>query len=321
MSKKPTALLSCGLLSKEHCSHQRCSRDSSAPGLWIKAKLPTWQSRRCLHGQIGSHNSKDYEEFPWPRPSSSATSPTPYEILRLQKGNPYSKHVFYELVKIYHPDRHTNGNLSSKTRGLSQAIKLERYRLIIAANDILSDPVKRSAYDRYGVGWDGFKESDTLDTESSRNSRWSGFEDNESIFRNATWEDWEKWHQRNNAHRPEPIYLEKRSFFTLIAFITALAAVSQFSKAGQASQTFIEQVGARHDASSKNLHESRFGHHQDFPDRDQRIQKFLHCREQVDPVAASTDEDTTSSLTIRTEKENALVEAAALKHLDNARGA
>ena len=82
----------------------------------------------------------------------SPTIPTPYQIFGQKKDSPYSKRKFYELVKLYHPDRHdygSSGNLPSYTT------KLERYRLIVAANDILSNPVKRAAYDRYGSGWNG----------------------------------------------------------------------------------------------------------------------------------------------------------------------
>lgn len=77
---------------------------------------------------------------------------SPYAIpdLQSEEGSSYSKRRFYELVKLYHPDRH---NHDISTYGLSYATKLEKNRLVVAANEILSDPVKGSAYDCYGAGW------------------------------------------------------------------------------------------------------------------------------------------------------------------------
>ena len=300
MLRKPAILLSFGVVPKNYCSHCSSPYSDFNSSRRRSFRSSNQRDQRCARNQCDTRAPQDNGDFAWPQQSSTTTSPTPYEILRLKKGAPYSKNRFYELVKIYHPDRHTHGKPMNGHEP-SHATKLERYRLIVAANDILSDPAKRSAYDRCGAGWDGFRESYTWNSEKSRKTRWSGFEDNESIFRNATWEDWEKWHSRKNRHRPEPIYMENRSFFALIAFVTALALASQMSKAGRASQTFLDQVGARHDTSSKNLQHSRFGHYGGFPDRDQRIRKFLYNREQYDPGGIDPIEDDSPRLTSRIE--------------------
>ena len=315
MLRKPAILVSCGAFPKScrsHCSSQNYELDTSRRG---RLQGSTRRNRRYVHNQSDSHVSQDEGDFAWPKPSSATTFPTPYEILRLKKGKPYSKNRFYELVKIYHPDRHAHGNTADGHEP-SHATKLERYRLIVAANDILSNPTKRGAYDRCGAGWDGFRESHSWNPEKSRNAYWSGFENNESVFRNATWEDWEKWHARNNRHRPEPTYMENRSFFALVAFVAALALVSQMSKAGQASQTFLDQVGARHDTSSKSLQNSRSGYHGGFSDKDQRIRRFLCNREQDDPSGIDAIEDDSSGLKSQTETPRRSIERSELVPLD-----
>ncbi|RJE20858.1 Hsp40 co-chaperone Jid1 [Aspergillus sclerotialis] len=81
----------------------------------------------------------------WPSPSNL----TPYAILGLRPGDSSSKSRFYELVKVYHPDRAS----STPTQTLCEATRIERYRLIIAANEILINPTKRRAYDQFGIGW------------------------------------------------------------------------------------------------------------------------------------------------------------------------
>ncbi|OOG00293.1 hypothetical protein ASPCADRAFT_57 [Aspergillus carbonarius ITEM 5010] len=93
-----------------------------------------------LHNTAKSNPSS----LPWP-PTQDLT---PYNILNLRPSDPYTKAPFYNLVKIYHPDRY-----HTVPSNLSPATREHRYRLVLAAHELLSDPQKRLAYDRYGVGW------------------------------------------------------------------------------------------------------------------------------------------------------------------------
>lgn len=83
---------------------------------------------------------------PWPRSST----PSPYEILDVEPGKPYSKDNFHRLVKLYHPDMHDAG---PEMGAIPRAVRVERYRLIVAANNLLSDPRKRQLYEAYSLGW------------------------------------------------------------------------------------------------------------------------------------------------------------------------
>lgn len=76
-------------------------------------------------------------------------SPTPYEVMGIKPGNPYSKSRFYNLVKLYHPD----SAASPSSNNITKEERLARYRLIVDAHLLLSDDLKRSAYDEYGLGW------------------------------------------------------------------------------------------------------------------------------------------------------------------------
>lgn len=67
----------------------------------------------------------------------------------IEPGNPYSKSRFYSLVKLYHPD----SAASPASNNIPKEERLARYRLIVDAHLILSDDLKRSAYDQYGLGW------------------------------------------------------------------------------------------------------------------------------------------------------------------------
>ena len=231
--------------------------------------------------ESSSHGPEDLQ---WPDVGSAAAIPTPYQIFKLKKGAPYSKRRFYELVKLYHPDRNAHDEESSKSKSsksscLSQAVKLERYRLIVAANDILSDPAKRSAYDRYGAGWNGQPVCGN-GRSWEHNASWSGFNNNTSPAQNATWEDWEKWHHRDPKERQEPLYFSNGGFFSIIVFVAILAGMGQVTRVGEFSKTFIEQVEAMHDESSKGLRRRRM-ESQNFLNKDARVQNFLKVRDPV----------------------------------------
>ncbi|RAH49994.1 J domain-containing protein [Aspergillus brunneoviolaceus CBS 621.78] len=100
-------------------------------------------SMRSVHGRSDSSNNSASPLWP-----STADDLTPYRILGLQPGEPYRKSAFYERAKLYHPDRHR-----AVPSGLAPAIRASRYRMVVAAHELLSDPHKREAYDRSGVGW------------------------------------------------------------------------------------------------------------------------------------------------------------------------
>jgi curved DNA-binding protein CbpA len=87
------------------------------------------------------------------------------------------KDRYYDLVKLLHPDRRSTstGSSSSDRKGeesigarssrttdkgkakadSEQEVIVEEFRKVVKAYELLSDARKRSAFDRYGLGWDG----------------------------------------------------------------------------------------------------------------------------------------------------------------------
>ena len=226
--------------------------------------------------------------------------PTPYEIFKLHPSAPYSKRRFYELVKLYHPDStgqscaipsSTTSKSSIDPYYLPASLRLYRYRLIVQAHTILSDPAKRAAYDRYGAGWDGMPDIEGIRRENSERGWRSYAEQAESPANCATWEDWEGWHEwRRQKEHPDynaesrgwfykqrPVYSSNGGFVVLIVFFTIAGAAHELSRAGRLSQSFKQQLEQVHVETLQGLKKTRT-ESREFEHKGQRVQRFLSDR-------------------------------------------
>ncbi|EDO14999.1 hypothetical protein Kpol_376p12 [Vanderwaltozyma polyspora DSM 70294] len=109
-----------------------------------------------FHSESGSEPGYLHDSL-WP----NNNNPTPYEIFNL-KGtdvdNKSLKKIYHKYVKLYHPDmscnKHILRNVSGKeSRLLSIEEKLERFKLISHAYEILKDKDKKFLYDCNKSGW------------------------------------------------------------------------------------------------------------------------------------------------------------------------
>ncbi|RDW77275.1 hypothetical protein BP6252_05328 [Coleophoma cylindrospora] len=239
----------------------------------------------------GGYSSHQHDGLRWPEVTSANAIPTPYQIFNQKKGSKYSKKRFYELVKLYHPDRHEH-NLSND--GLSYESKVERYRLVVAANNILSDPVKRGAYDRYGAGWNGqpgvssSRDSSEASSGWGDTAGWAGGPQGPS--QNATWEDWERWHEQNTNGPQKPIYFSNGTYVMIVLAFTIVGIVGQYTRLGGSSVSLLEQRDLLHKEMSKELSRRRMETTTNFGSREERIGSFLKQREPVEyPAKESQD--------------------------------
>jgi len=306
MLKKPSILLSSYSGSRNLCSpYQHTTNTSpSQSSQRPSSSLISSQGRqrqpqqRRTYAKVHSPSPNDHN-LQWPDHPASTTTPTPYQIFQQKKTAPYCKRRFYELVKIYHPDRPH----PACSYPLSHATRLERYRLVVAANAILSDPIKRHAYDRYGAGWNGTPESGSHRhgwANAATGTGWASCTGPESPAYNATWEDWERWYQRGSTGKgtrappQEPQYFSNSAFVSLIVLFAAVGSFGQVTRVGEYSRTFIEQIESVHDDCSKDLMRRRRRESSEYRgdgsgdrNRDERIQTFLKMR---DPVGYAGEE-------------------------------
>ncbi|EME77693.1 uncharacterized protein MYCFIDRAFT_212535 [Pseudocercospora fijiensis CIRAD86] len=218
----------------------------------------------------------------WPEPHKGQNSPTPYQIFDLKHDGEYRKAHYYKLVKLYHPDLHGNGK--SKDDPAHQ-LKMERYRLIVAAHNILSDPTKRSAYDRFGSGWNGKAEvgsRDTWGTPSPAGPFSQSWRDpNDPVWQNATWEDWERWRQHRDSGgktKTPPVYMANSYFLAAIVALAIIGSSLNGKRASEAGSYLVEQRDIVHDRAAKELRKVR-QEANGMTNRQDRIDFFVRQRE------------------------------------------
>jgi len=215
----------------------------------------------------------------WPQPLHPNKLPSPYQILDHKRGTTYSKARFVELVKLYHPDRTDHPAHASLCKSLPAPVRLERYRLIIAAHAILSDPYKTTAYDLHGAGWAG--QPDVI------RARYPGYGP-DSPMSNATWEDWEAWYQRQRTkagekpQRQKPAFMSNGAFISLIGVLAALGGIGQAARADITTKSVLqlrEEADEEAKREMKRVREEARGF-----TKGERIENFLRSK---DPVADS----------------------------------
>jgi curved DNA-binding protein CbpA len=191
--------------------------------------------------------SPPHDSFIWP----PTPYPTPYQILEMDPHfQKYEKNRFAQLVKLYHPDR--AASVDPRCAHVPKAVRLERYHMVITAHDILSNPQKRLAYDRFGAGWASFnmppaQYASAGYPQRDANGYPSASSDPYGARMNATWEDWEAWRSHNRgqygssgsqdgtkegeARYGEPIYMPHWAFAIVLGIATMTGGLAQHSSA------------------------------------------------------------------------------------------
>lgn len=206
-------------------------------------------------------------DYSWP----SSSSFTPYDVLNLHRNAPYSKSRYYDLVKIYHPDRPCNDH--PLCRELNPDTRLHRYRIIVAAHEILSDPSKRAAYDQSGAGWNHAPKR--YNTVSEATADWGPY--GPTIYANATWEDWERWHNRHQeTHRH---VVDHRTFARLVILLTLFGGAVQASWIGQLNDSYEQRLRDVNEESMRFLRGRRHTTVSQMGSNDARVQSFLIRRD------------------------------------------
>ncbi|KAL1602850.1 J domain-containing protein 1 [Paraconiothyrium brasiliense] len=269
LSRKPALLLS----SYSSLSHQFPSPPTSCRP--ARAHDRRDHPRPYAQHVPPQHPHGNEPDLSWPDAVPPHRSPTPYQILRCERGHAYTKHRFYSLVKLYHPDR---ADTTSPVAHLPHAVRLERYRLLVAAHTILSDDAKRKAYDAWGLGWSGHHQAPAHSQASPRPWAYDERQWNHDPSQNATWEDWERWYQRESGtEAPRDLYMSNFAFVSLVFAIVTLGGIMQGTRANMFGTSVLEHRERIHKEASLELQRSKRATMSG--DRNERIKTFLEHRE------------------------------------------
>ncbi|KAH7155161.1 hypothetical protein B0J13DRAFT_219506 [Dactylonectria estremocensis] len=250
-------------------SSSTLSSSSASPFSLLQSKSIPSSHRRRSYATVntGPHGGSPAD---WPK----TPNPTPYDIFSMRRDDPYTKHRFFQLVKLYHPDKHSH---DSAVQHVPTATRLERYRLIVAANDLLSDPNKRSLYDSQGVGWTGSR-SPTLN-ESVRHAEKSWRHRPGNAARNATWEDWERWYDARDGRTVDSMYMSNGVFATLVVMLCMIGAFAQMSRAEQSGADYVETRNQSNLAIGRQMARSTYV--ASGQSKDERVDNFLRDRDNL----------------------------------------
>lgn len=206
----------------------------------------------------------------WPQ----SQSPTPYEILSIsQPCNPSMlKSHFYKLAKIYHPDSSAFGE-----EQLSGKLKNERFKQILAAYNLLKDPVKRNNYDTFKAGWNDNRK--TQYTRSYGNNAFDkqNFQDHHYYYA-GTWEDFERMKKGQNFTTAQQFEKNKHQILYAVVAFGVVTALLELSFALGTSDEQITLQSNLHEKCRQDLQSSYDNHGFDLG-KISRINRFLLFRQ------------------------------------------
>jgi curved DNA-binding protein CbpA len=189
---------------------------------------------RGIHTTAPKASSSD--DLRWPKSSN----PSPYEIFGLPPTASAAdiKKRYYELAKRYHPD-------SRATSAQVEQERIQRFRQVVQANELLSAARSRRLYDQQGFGWGDMNVNDIMGDPV----HWRG--NYEGRYRDT------RRPNGDNSHKAQPYYTSNANFAGGIIVIVVLVAVIQLSRIQSNAQKASERRRIVHEQASLNLRDAR----------------------------------------------------------------
>jgi predicted ArsR family transcriptional regulator len=96
--------------------------------------------------------------------------------------------------------------------------------------------------------------------------------------RNATWEDWQQWHEeRQGRGRPEPLFMSNGMFALLVVSMCMIGAMAQKNRAQVAGDQFVDWADRRNADIGQQMKRSTRA--AEGLSREERVESFLRERE------------------------------------------
>ncbi|KAG0661495.1 J domain-containing protein 1 [Maudiozyma exigua] len=231
-----------------------------------------------------SRKQEPLTDVQWP----IAQYPTPYEIFGInsQLGNHLSKRElrdlkkkYHKYVKLYHPDLSITRDILDATRKgqiLSLDEKINRFKMISQAYDILTNINKKRVYDLNRSNWShgGPSTMDNLnDLYQSRNFN----SDDASMYWHAgTWEEMNEFNRRQQDQNEKDFAQQKYVIYWAIGMLICIEGSVVLTKVENSLVGRID-YGITEDDVEKGLFRSYHNYGLD-DDKLSRIKRFLWFR-------------------------------------------
>ncbi|CAG8454579.1 9252_t:CDS:1 [Paraglomus occultum] len=167
---------------------------------------------------------------------ASKPNPTPFDVLGLSHNASAAemKERYYELVKQYHPDK----------VGHNSPAALDRFRNVVKAYELLSNPKRKELYLRYGIGW--------IDTSFMKDTT-----RNNSSYKSAPrYSHVNTWGQEETGDG-KPIFISNIYFAAFLIAAAIFASMFQFLRAENSVNSIRLAQERHHLQASKDLARAR----------------------------------------------------------------
>lgn len=206
------------------------------------------------------------------------------------------KAMYSKYVKLYHPDVNRSKVIEDSSGAtLSPLQKDQRFLQVQLAYDILKDPRRRAAYNRYHTReWNEhvprpspherpFSDNNFNRFQRANANRWlHEFSRNEKFWHARNWNDYYQMRYKRNAPTREEMNKNKVKILLVVLGIGGLVFVLEILAAFDASAARLEALAIEHQKSRENLDLSRanYGHG---TSPASRVERFLVTRRLVMP--------------------------------------
>ncbi len=223
--------------------------------------LQRWAFTRVLSSAVNA-------DLAWPHKAHV----NPYDILNVSGGKgsavsqPDIKSKYYQLVKMYHPD-------------VNQG-QQDRFRKIVLAYDILSDPARKYAYDTYGAGWDSAPGLSQQGYQRWDPGRHRGNEKPRHV--------WNEFYAGNASATSTSAPTTNVNLIAIISFLAFLGVLMQAVRIAKVTDRFQKGSEDRHVRSSRDLVVAR---RNALIGRDDRLDYFMIGRKHNNYMLMIKDDD------------------------------
>ncbi|RCK63739.1 J domain-containing protein 1 [Candida viswanathii] len=237
------------------------------------------------HKRLGLHD--------WPK----SKTPTAYEIFGFSNDdmsmsplemNRALKKRYLALVKIYHPD--TSLALTQDGKEITPEVKRERFDMIQESYDILKNPRRRIAYNRYQTtSWEQqgeyfgdkkgawSRENFEAHRRANAHRRRYAFKNDEAFWHAATWNDYYQMKYHRAPPTQEELDKNKYKILAGVLLFGAVGFVLQMVNAVDNANKYLLETQRLNLQSMKALNDARDNYGEGHSEAD-KVRRFLANR-------------------------------------------